>query len=43
MLATEQCANIKFCVLLYKSLSEALRMIEEAYDKPAMNKALVCE
>jgi hypothetical protein len=42
-LAIEQCANIKFCVLLHKSLSEALQMIEETYDKAAMNKALVYE
>jgi hypothetical protein len=27
--AVEQCANIKFCVLLHKSLSQTLQMLEE--------------
>jgi hypothetical protein len=33
--------KIKFCVFLYKSPSEKLQMLEEAYDKAAMKKPQV--
>jgi hypothetical protein len=38
MTATEQCVNITFCFLLYKSSLELLRMLVEAYAKAAMKK-----
>jgi hypothetical protein len=41
--STEQCANIKFCVLLFKSPSETLQTLEEMYGKVAMKKTLVYE
>jgi hypothetical protein len=43
MLLSEQCANIKCYVLLYKSLSGALQMAEDEYDKAIMKKDLVCK
>jgi hypothetical protein len=42
MSATEQRANIKCCVLLHKSPSETLRMLEEAYGQAATEKTQVC-
>jgi histone-lysine N-methyltransferase SETMAR len=41
MSVTEQRTNIKFCVLLNKSPSETLRMLEKAYGKAAMKKTQV--
>jgi histone-lysine N-methyltransferase SETMAR len=41
MSVTEQRTNIKFCVLLKKSPSETLRMLEKAYGKAAMKKTQV--
>jgi hypothetical protein len=41
MLAIEQCVNIECCVLPYKSPSEALGLLGEAYKKAAMKKTLV--
>jgi hypothetical protein len=41
MLSTEQRANIKLCVFLYKSPSETLRMREEAFGKAAMKKTQI--
>lgn len=38
---TEQRANIKFCVLLHKSPSETLRLLQEAYGEAAMKKTQV--
>jgi hypothetical protein len=38
MSAAEQHTSIKFCVLLYRSPPEALRMLEEAYGKATMKK-----
>jgi hypothetical protein len=38
MSVTEQCANIKFSVLLYKSPPQTLCMLEEGYSKAAMKK-----
>jgi hypothetical protein len=38
MLAKEQRANIKRCVLLCKYPSETLRMLEETYGKVEMKK-----
>jgi hypothetical protein len=43
MLATEQCTNIKFCILLHKSPSATLRMFEEPYGKTAIKKMQVHE
>jgi hypothetical protein len=31
MLATEQCAKMECCILLLKSLSQTLRMLQEMY------------
>jgi hypothetical protein len=39
MLATEQHTKIKVCVLLYKSPSETLQILEEAYGTEEMKKA----
>jgi hypothetical protein len=41
MSAADQSANIKFCILLYKSPSEILGMLEEAHGKTAMKKTRV--
>jgi hypothetical protein len=41
MLATEEHENTKFCVLLHKSTSETLQMLEETYVMAAMKKMLV--
>jgi hypothetical protein len=41
--ATNQRENIQFYVLLYKSSSEILGMLEEAYGKAKMKKMQVCE
>jgi hypothetical protein len=43
MSATEQIANIKPCVLLYKSPLQTLQMLEEAYGKVAVKKMQVHE
>ncbi|GBM59515.1 hypothetical protein AVEN_70487-1 [Araneus ventricosus] len=43
MSSLEQRANIKFCVLLEKSLSEALEMLKKAYGNDAMKKTTVYE
>jgi hypothetical protein len=39
----EQGANIKFCVLLQKFPSEALRVLEDAYDKAVIMRKQVYE
>jgi hypothetical protein len=41
MPATEQHANKKFCVLLHKSPSETLWLLEEVYGKAAIKKMQV--
>jgi hypothetical protein len=41
MQATAQHAKKIFCVLLYKSLSETVRMLDEAYGMWAMKKTQV--
>jgi hypothetical protein len=41
MLSKEQRANIELRVLLYKSPSETLRMLEEAFGKAAMKEMQV--
>jgi hypothetical protein len=43
MLATEQWVNITFCVLIHKSPSETLGMLEEAYGKTPMKEKQVYE
>jgi hypothetical protein len=40
-LATEQRANMKCCVSLHKSPSEAVQMLEEVYDKVTIKKIQV--
>jgi hypothetical protein len=37
--AVEQCSNINFCDLLYKSPSETLQMLEGTYGKEELKKA----
>jgi hypothetical protein len=41
--ATEQCANIKLCVLPHESPSEPLRMLEEAYGMATKKEMKVYE
>lgn len=43
MAFSEQRANIKFCVLLQKSASETLEMLNQAYGNEAMKKSQVYE
>jgi hypothetical protein len=42
MLATEQNVKIKFCVLLYKSLAQTLKMLEEADGKVERTQKGTC-
>jgi hypothetical protein len=41
MFAEEQHANIKYCVLLHKSPSKTLSVLEEAYTKAVMKETQV--
>jgi hypothetical protein len=43
MLATEQRANIKFCILLHKSPPATLRMFEDPFGRAAIKKTQIHE